>query len=133
MKPSRYRPALLALLIGAASLAGCATPGNHPAKASGTDTANANSAPAATTGIPACDAYLASYVACHRAAAIFPPDQIQAHYQDMQASLVHDSLDPTIRPQLGARCTLLTQQLKQVLHGQSCSTAHASSAASNSR
>jgi hypothetical protein len=123
LKPSCYRPAfLLALLIGVASLAGCAsTPSNQPAKAGGTTNATGSSE-AAATGISACDAYLASYVACHRAAAIFPPDQIQSHYQDMRASLLHDSLDPTIRPQLGARCVSLTQQLKQVLHGQSCAS-----------
>jgi hypothetical protein len=132
LKPSCYRPVLLVLLIGAASLAGCAsTPGNQPAKTSGAGVTNATGT--ATTGIPACDAYLASYVACHRTAAIFPPDQIQAHYQDMRASLLHDSLDPTVRPQLGARCIALTQQLKQVLRGQSCATASASSPASSGR
>ena len=29
------------------------------------------------TGIPACDDYLSSYLACHRAAAIYAPDQLQ--------------------------------------------------------
>jgi hypothetical protein len=121
VKRSCY-PVVLALFIGAVSLAGCASnPANHPAPAG--NTAAASTAQPAPIGIPPCDAYLASYVACHRAAAIFPPDQIETHYQDMRASLLHDSLDPSVRPQLGARCTALSQQLKQVLHGQSCATA----------
>ncbi len=129
MNRSRY-PVILALFIGAVSLAGCASnPASRPA-ATG-NTANSAAPPAATTGVPACDAYLASYVACHRVAAIFPQDQIQTHYQDMRATLLHDSQDATVRPQLGARCTALTQQLRQVLHGQSCATA--SNAGSNGR
>jgi hypothetical protein len=121
VKRSCY-PVVLALFIGAVSLAGCASnPANHAAPAG--NTAAASGAQPAPIGIPSCDAYLASYVACHRAAAIFPPDQIETHYQDMRASLLHDSLDPSVRPQLGARCTALSQQLKQVLHGQSCATA----------
>lgn len=131
MKSRHYPPAFLALLIGALALAGCASaPSNHPAPPSGT----AGASPAANvTGIAACDSYLSSYVACHRAAAIFPADQIQTHYQDMRASLLHDSLDPTVRPQLGARCVALTQQLKQVLRGQSCATANAASGAISGR
>jgi hypothetical protein len=120
VKRSRY-PVVLALFVGAVSLAGCASnPSNRPATAG--NAAAATGTQPAPIGVPACDAYLASYVACHRAAAIFPPDQIETHYQDMRASLLHDSLDPTVRPQLGARCAALTQQLKQVLHGQSCAT-----------
>ena len=72
------------------------------------------------TGIPACDDYLASYVACHRAAAIYKPDQIQGRYEAMRTSLLRDSQDPEIRPQLTARCNSLASQLRQALHGKSC-------------
>lgn len=79
------------------------------------------------TGIPACDDYLASYVACHRAAAIYKPDQIQGRYEAMRTSLLRDSQDPEIRPQLTARCNSLASQLRQALHGKSCEGAPATS------
>ncbi|GGY16958.1 hypothetical protein GCM10008098_05540 [Rhodanobacter panaciterrae] len=72
------------------------------------------------TGIPACDDYLSSYLACHRAAAIFAPDQLQSRYEAMRTSLLRDSENPDIRPQLGARCNSLATQLRQALHGKSC-------------
>lgn len=72
------------------------------------------------TGIPACDNYLSSYVACHRAAGIYKPDQIQGRYEAMRTSLLRDSENPDIRPQLAARCNSLASQLRQALHGKSC-------------
>jgi hypothetical protein len=84
------------------------------------------------TGIPACDDYLASYVACHRAAAIYKPDQIQGRYEAMRTSLLRDSQDPEIRPQLTARCNSLASQLRQALHGKSCEGSPASAASGGS-
>lgn len=78
------------------------------------------------TGIPACDDYLSSYLACHRAAKIFAPDQLDARYQAMRTSLLRDSKNPDIRPQLGARCNSLATQLRQALHGKSCASTPAS-------
>jgi hypothetical protein len=78
-----------------------------------------------STGIPACDDYLASYVACHRAAAIYKPDQIRSHYEAMRSSLLRDSQDAQIRPNLAARCNSLASQLRQALHGKSCASAPA--------
>jgi hypothetical protein len=72
------------------------------------------------TGIPVCDDYLASYMACHRAAAIFSPDQLPGRYQAMRTSLLLDSENPDIRPQLAARCNSLASQLREALHGKSC-------------
>jgi hypothetical protein len=72
------------------------------------------------TGIPACDDYLSSYLACHRAAAIYAPNQLQSRYEAMRTSLLRDSENPDIRPQLGARCNSLATQLRQALHGKSC-------------
>ncbi|NUO73351.1 MAG: hypothetical protein HOQ10_11630 [Frateuria sp.] len=77
------------------------------------------------TGIPACDDYLASYVACHRAAAIYKPDQIPARYEAMRTSLLRDSQDPQIRPNLMVRCNALASQLREALHGKSCAGAPA--------
>lgn len=77
------------------------------------------------TGIPACDDYLASYVACHRAAAIYKPDQLQGRYEAMRTSLLRDSQDPKVRPNLAARCNSLASQLRQALHGKSCDSAPA--------
>jgi len=72
------------------------------------------------TGIAACDDYLSSYLACHRAAAIYAPDQLQYRYKAMRTSLLRDSQNPDIRPQLAARCNSLATQLRQALHGKSC-------------
>lgn len=72
------------------------------------------------TGIAACDDYLASYLACHRAAKIFVPSQLQSRYEAMRTSLLRDSQNPDIRPQLGARCNSLATQLRQALHGKAC-------------
>ena len=84
------------------------------------DTARAEAALPAHTGVPACDDYLASYRACHQAAAIYAPDQIESHYQQMRRSLLRDSLRPEIRPQLAARCNSLASTLRQALHGKAC-------------
>ncbi|WP_229238386.1 hypothetical protein [Dyella amyloliquefaciens] len=91
---------------------------------------------AGSTGIPACDDYLASYVACHRTAAIYAPDQIEGHYEAMRDSLMRDSQDPNTRPQLSGRCTALAQTLRQALHGKACgptSPATSSSASGTTR
>jgi hypothetical protein len=72
------------------------------------------------TGIPACDDYLASYIGCHRAAEIFAPGQLQDRYEAMRTSLLRDSQNPDIRPQLAARCNSLATQLRAALHGKAC-------------
>lgn len=96
-----------------------------------TATASSPAGTPETTGIPACDDYLSSYVACHRTAGIYTPDQIEGHYETMRDSLLRDSQDPNIRPQLGARCTSLAQTLRQALHGRSCGPASPAAPASN--
>lgn len=73
-----------------------------------------------TTGIPACDDYLSSYIACHKAARIFAPGQLPARYQAMRDSLLRDSQNPNIRPQLASRCNALASQLREALHGKAC-------------
>lgn len=128
------RPALAGLAL-CILLGGCAdqpvkpaTRASHPAhahpaaasEASSGDTARAEGTLPANTGIPACDDYLASYRACHRAAAIYAPNQIESHYQQMRRSLLRDSLRPEIRPQLAARCNSLAGTLRQALHGKAC-------------
>ncbi|WP_266171784.1 hypothetical protein [Dyella subtropica] len=82
------------------------------------------------TGIQACDDYLASYMACHRAAGIYAPDQIEGRYEMMRESLLKDSLNPDIRPQLGSRCTSLASQLHQALHGKACAAEPAAATSS---
>lgn len=72
------------------------------------------------TGIPACDDYLSSYMACHRAAGVFTPSQLPERYQAMRVSLLRDSENPDIRPQLAARCNSLAASLREALHGKSC-------------
>ncbi|MET4678291.1 hypothetical protein [Luteibacter sp. ME-Dv--P-043b] len=73
-----------------------------------------------STGIAACDEYLASYKSCHLAAGIFARDQIDSRYDMMRTSLLRQSQDPDMRGQLGARCASLASQLKDALHGKSC-------------
>ncbi len=73
-----------------------------------------------STGIAACDEYLASYKSCHLAAGVFPRDQIESRYEMMRTSLLKQSQDPDMRDQLGARCSSLASQLKDVLKGKSC-------------
>ena len=97
---------LLLPLCAGLLLAGCAT--TRP-----TRQVPPPPAPAAITGVPSCDAYLAGYLAGHRAAAIFPADQLQAHYQSMRDSLLQAASDPQTRPYLDARCRLLSSQLSQ--------------------
>lgn len=72
------------------------------------------------TGITACDDYLSSYLACHRAARIYAPDQLQSRYEAMRTSLLRDSMDGKIRPQLANRCNSLATQLRAALHGKAC-------------
>jgi hypothetical protein len=71
-------------------------------------------------GISACNAYLNSYLACHRAAQIFPADTLQNHYQAMLSSLQQSAADPQVRPYLAGRCVALRQQLEMTLQGRSC-------------
>ncbi len=99
-----------------------------PAKSS-TSASTSNTAPESglpeKTGIAACDDYLSSYLACHRAAEIYAPDQLQSRYEAMRTSLLRDSRNPDIRPQLANRCNSLSNQLRQALHGKSCAASPA--------
>lgn len=72
------------------------------------------------TGIPACDDYLASYKACHRAANIYAPTDIAHRYELMRKSLLRDSLDPASHDQMAARCNALATSLRDALHGKAC-------------
>lgn len=72
------------------------------------------------TGIPACDDYLSSYIACHRAANVFPPDQLQQRYEMMRNTLLRDSQNPETRPFEAKRCNALAAALHDALHGKSC-------------
>jgi len=87
-------------------------------------------APDGMVGVPACDQYLSTYQACHRAAGIFAPGQIEAHYELMRGTLLRDARDPVKRATLDQRCRALSRQLQQALHGKSCYPAPASSASS---
>lgn len=108
MSPRPLQASLLVSLL----LAGCAAQPGKP-----------SSAPApGGTGITRCDDYLASYRACHRAAGIFAADEIESHYQAMRRSLLEESRDPAVRPQLSARCELLTRTLREALHDRPCDT-----------
>jgi hypothetical protein len=87
-------------------------PGTTPAAASGPLPDS--------TGIAACDEYLASYKSCHLAAGVFARDQIEPRYEMMRTSLLRQSQDPDMRDQLQNRCVSLASQLKDALHGKSC-------------
>lgn len=112
--PSLSR-AILVGAFGGLLLAGCA---QRPI--SRTPLPSNTAVPAGVTGIAVCDAYLSSYLACHRAAELYPPDQLPSRYAAMRSILLKDSADPHIRPQLAARCHSLSNQLQQALQGKSC-------------
>jgi hypothetical protein len=88
-------------------------------KGSGTAATKSGPLPS-STGIAACDEYLASYKSCHLAAGVFARDQIEPRYEMMRDSLLRQSQDPDMRDQLQNRCTSLASQLKDALHGKSC-------------
>jgi len=138
---------LIPVLAGALALAACSDHKTRPETPSGrtatTTTTTTTSAPATrsstgtpastprsgskkeaalpeNTGIAACDEYLASYKSCHLAAGIYARDQIESRYELMRTSLLRQSQDADMRGQLGARCTSLATQLKEALHGKSC-------------
>lgn len=77
----------------------------------------------ALTGIPVCDRYLDSYLACHRAAATYPQSSLQTHYQAMRDTLLQEAGDPRVRPYLANRCVVLAQELQASLQGRSCASA----------
>ncbi|MET0504160.1 MAG: hypothetical protein ABWZ85_02445 [Luteibacter sp.] len=91
-----------------------------PAAKTGTRTTTKEGPLPESTGIAACDEYLASYKSCHLAAGVFARDQIDSRYDMMRTSLLRQSQDPDMRGQLGARCSSLASQLKDALHGKSC-------------
>jgi hypothetical protein len=93
---------------------------HHAERAASTRKAEENANLPDRTGIAACDDYLSSYLACHRAAGIYAPDQLEYRYEAMRTSLLRDSQKPDVRPQLAARCHSLATQLRQALHGKSC-------------
>ncbi|MEO6968642.1 MAG: hypothetical protein ABI132_09380 [Rhodanobacteraceae bacterium] len=87
--------------------------------------------PGDMVGVASCDQYLSTYKACHRAAGIYAPGQINARYDMMHETLQRDSRDPAKRVTLDARCRSLAKQLTEALHGKSCNAAPASSSTSN--
>jgi hypothetical protein len=82
-------------------------------------------------GIPACNAYLNSYLACHRAAHIFSADTLESHYQAMLLSLQQSAADPKVRPYLAGRCVDLRHQLNDALQGRSCTAPAANTGATS--
>ena len=137
------RAALAAMAIAALSITGCAptttTRSQNSTSASSSTAASPTgsrdhqhatvSAPKTNdaglpeqTGIAACDDYLSSYLACHRAAQIFAPDQLQDRYEAMRTNLLRDSQNPEVRPRLAERCNQLSRSLREALHGKSCAT-----------
>ncbi len=142
MMPTLPYPALAVTMAAGLLLAGCARhPTVRPTPPSTTPSATTSATPASSTprqeqtrtgstdaglpertGIAACDDYLSSYLACHRSAEIFAPDQLQSRYEAMRTTLLRDSQNPDIRPQLAERCNSLARSLRQALHGKPCAT-----------
>lgn len=129
--------ALAAILL----LAGCAQravkSGNNPPAPPGGKQTTQPASPASSrtppnrTGIPACDDYLDSYKACHRAAGIYSPNTIDKHYRVMRDTLLSESRNPSSRSMLAARCVALASLLKKALHGKSCTPPAPASASSS--
>lgn len=105
----------------------------QPAQANPTGTAPDEELPPAPDGmigVASCDQYLSTYKACHRAAGIFAPGQLEARYQSMRNGLLRDARDPVKRAALDQRCQALARQLQDALHGKSCNAAPGSSSSS---
>jgi hypothetical protein len=105
----------LSCLVWGLLVSGC----NHAARREAPP-APAPSRQAAITGIPSCDTYLGSYLACHRIAGVYDANTLQTRYQAMRVSLLQDANDPHVRPYLAHRCLGLTQELNAVLQGRPC-------------
>ncbi|MGH8211647.1 MAG: hypothetical protein ACREPP_00280 [Rhodanobacteraceae bacterium] len=95
----------------------------HAAKPTVTPSEAAPALPGEMVGVASCDQYLSTYKACHRAAGIYPPDQIDSRYEAMRNSLLRDERDPAKRPTLDPRCRALSKLLTDALHGKSCNAA----------
>ncbi len=102
---------------------------HHAAKTEPTMQTPAGSAD--MVGVAACDQYLSTYKACHRAAGVYAPDQIDSRYDMMHNTLMRDSKDPAKRASLDERCRALAKQLTDALHGKSCNAAPAPASTSN--
>ncbi|HJU09211.1 MAG TPA: hypothetical protein VJ727_12105 [Rhodanobacteraceae bacterium] len=88
--------------------------------------------PGEMVGVASCDQYLSTYKACHRAAGIYPPDQIDARYEAMRDGLLRDARDPAKRATLDNRCRALSKLLTDALHGKSCNAAPVASSTGGS-
>ena len=97
----------------------------HSPKPADTSAETAPAPPGEMVGVASCDQYLSTYKACHRAAGIYPPDQIDSRYEAMRNSLLRDARDPSKRPTLDNRCRALSKLLIDALHGKSCNAAPA--------
>ena len=97
----------------------------HSPKPAGTSTETAPAPPGEIVGVAFCDQYLSTYKACHRAAGIYPADQIDSRYDAMRNSLLRDARDPAKRSTLDNRCRALSKLLTDALHGKSCNAAPA--------
>lgn len=150
--PNLPRTTLAATMIAGLLLAGCsehpttrptpptprsastpvapATPASRTVRHERTATGSSNAELPDRTDIAACDDYLSSYLACHRAAQIFAPDQLQSRYEAMRTNLLRDSQNPDVRPLLAERCNSLARSLRQALHGKPCATEPAPAASS---
>ncbi len=104
----------------------------HTPKSATAPSAEMPAPPGEMVGVASCDQYLSTYKACHRAAGIYPPDQIDARYEAMRNSLLRDAHDPAKRMMLDQRCHALAKLLSDSLHGKSCNAAPVSSASSTS-
>ncbi|HET7267875.1 MAG TPA: hypothetical protein VFJ15_07175 [Oleiagrimonas sp.] len=133
-----FATALLATLLAAGCAQRAVKPAGtdvNPAPSPGPTEQPGSSAssqpPPGKTGIPACDDYLASYKACHRAAGIYSPETIDRHYRVMRDTLLTESRRRSSHSALAGRCVALANLLKKALHGKSCTPPTPASASSS--
>ena len=104
----------------------------QPAPAATTQAApkRAPAAPAGTTtpaladdelvGVEACDDYLETYRGCHRALGMYPPDSIEARFQQLRSSFVARATDPATHESLERQCESLAEDMETALDGRDC-------------
>ena len=127
--PSETRATTTVLSAGAAAAPVIPRHATPPAPATPSAT---QAPPGEMVGVASCDQYLSTYKACHRAAGIYSPDQIDSHYEAMRNGLLRDAADPAKRPMLDQRCRALSKLLTDALHGKSCDAAPATASSSGS-
>jgi hypothetical protein len=71
-------------------------------------------------GVESCDDYLETYRSCHRALGMYPPETIDARFQELRSSFVARAADPSTHDSLSKQCESLAEDMETALDGKDC-------------